>query len=252
MSSYRGNIMWMGILASLLIHLMVLFVISVHPLEINQKNNKKKTASEISVKFEKTTSEKPLLPEPVTENENPTGNPNFKYTEAKDNKANGELDQTSIEKLEKEGLIPELVLDYESFDRYIKICKHYGYCLCAYAQDKYICTVDLSTWKLSDIPPNADFLNAFSTRGRIVDFEDSYGLKEKVKARFNITKDEISFYFLIPKSVENMFINRELNAISRLGIAPEDVREVKGRYLSNFDIKLEYIALNDGTKLMVD
>lgn len=246
--------LWLGLTISMIFHLLVLLLI---PVKINSRESKvleKSVASnalEVKVNLDYLNKKEPKKEKKPLEEKPAKARVDYAYTETKKGGSGSskEFEELSIDRLKKEGFIPELVLDFKDFGEYVNIARFFGYQLVAYNTNKreYICKVDIKDWSL--VLLSKEFLEGFSKRGRTVMSDKLCKIASDVFLKYDVPVKDIVFYFLIPVTVEDRFIKKEIEAGEQAGVGIDEVEKAIGHYVKSgngYTISINKLVLKDG------
>jgi hypothetical protein len=146
------------------------------------------------------------------------------------------------------GIIPELTIDFGSMDLH-QVAKTLGYKLIAVASGKIIGIFD--GYDLTKMQKSE--LSKYSERARDANvLENAFDYKSRACNLTGISAGSIDLIYLVPLNVESDFVAKEMNAIQKHKLIPEQVSLVKGKYDRNCNLVITEIILSDSKSIMVD
>ncbi|MFQ5676630.1 MAG: hypothetical protein ACE5G1_12085 [bacterium] len=159
--------------------------------------------------------------------------------------ASHKLSGKNIEEIQ--GHIPDMQINLAGHSME-DVAKKHGFLLVAATQDKVLGKIiDERFSKMSESE-----LSRYSKRGRSAEALQNYwSIRQAISENLNIPISEIQLLFLVPRAVEQRFVDAELDAIEKVGLEIGKVKLVEAYYDTNLDVRVRSIITEDLTKIEV-
>lgn len=132
---------------------------------------------------------------------------------------------------ELDGYIPELTIETRGVNME-SVAAHYGYVLALITDDRLLGIIENGNLESID----EQFISNYAARAREGHLTPELRpMVEKISDHLN---KRVRAVYLVPNDVEQQFIQKQMDAIDKKGLSPQDVQLVRARYRQDYSVEI--------------
>jgi hypothetical protein len=152
--------------------------------------------------------------------------------------------------------LPVLDLPERSPGEFLELLKFYGMEVVCYPKDgRFLVQVDPRTGAMQRITDRKAFMARFASRGIEQRGARRTRLAEQVASRFEAGVPEMQVWLLMPQRTAHYFAWKQLEALRRAGLDPEEVATCYGRYertvRGTWVVEIGQVAMMSGRRISI-
>ena len=150
----------------------------------------------------------------------------------------------------QEGVIPELSVDLSGMSPE-QVADHFGFALVVQSYKDKALLCKITDRRIEPLPGLE--LGRYATRGRSArGIENEFMLRRRIAEALDRTFDDIGLIYLVPKSIDQIWINWQKMTIKRTGYVMKDVSRVEARYRMDFSLQGLALILKSGQRIPLE